>query len=367
MLFRQLYDAESSTYTYLLADPATREAVLLDPVIEQLERDAQVIQDLELRLLYTLDTHVHADHVTASSALRTRLGSRAVISERSATACADVLVKQGDFIRFGNLAVEVRETPGHTNGCVTYVLEDQTLAFTGDALLIRGCGRTDFQQGDARQLYESVRGQIFSLPDDTLVYPAHDYKGRTCSSVGEEKRLNPRLGQSRSLDEFVAIMAELELPYPKKIDLAVPANLRCGVLDTARAGSPSFETSWAPIQVSGAGVPELPPEWLAGHPSSVRVIDVREPEEYRGELGHVPGAELVPLASLEAAARAWPPGDPIVTVCRAGGRSAKAAAALADLGFAKVASLRGGMLAWSSAGLPTEYGSGRAAAMSRQG
>lgn len=367
MLFRQLYDAESSTYTYLLADPITREAVLIDPVIEQLERDRQIVQDLELRLLYTLDTHVHADHVTASGALRSRLGSSAVISERSATACADRLVKHGDFIRFGSAALEVRETPGHTNGCVTYVTEDHRLAFTGDALLIRGCGRTDFQQGDARKLYESVRGQVFSLPDDTLVYPAHDYKGRTCSSVGEEKRLNPRLGSSRSLAEFVAIMADLKLPYPKKIDLAVPANLRCGELDISRVESPSYDGSWGPIEVSGAGVPEITPEWVATHHGEVRIIDVREPEEYRGELGHVPGAELVPLSTLEAAARAWPAGDPIVTVCRSGGRSAKAAATLGGLGLAKVASLRGGMLAWSSAGLLTEYGSGRAAATSRQG
>jgi glyoxylase-like metal-dependent hydrolase (beta-lactamase superfamily II) len=197
MLFQQLFDAESSTYTYLLADPHSREAVLIDPVLDQVERDVALLFELGLTLRYTLETHVHADHVTSGGVLRRRLGSQTVVSANGGAACADVLVRHGDVIRFGAKALEVRETPGHTNGDITYVTADRAMAFTGDALLIRGCGRTDFQQGDARTLYASVREQIFTLPDTTLVYPGHDYKGRTVSTVGDERLHNPRLGGTR--------------------------------------------------------------------------------------------------------------------------------------------------------------------------
>lgn len=229
MLFRQLMDPETSTWTYLLADEETREAVLIDPVIEQVERDLTLLKELDLKLAWALDTHVHADHVTALGTLRERTGCRTGISARAGTAgCSDALLREGDRVSFGRYALEVLETPGHTDGCVTYVTADRAMVFTGDALLIRACGRTDFQQGDARTLYRSVRGKIFSLPDGAMVYPGHDYKGRTASTVGEEKRWNPRLGLARSEDEFVGIMANLKLAYPKKIDVALPANLQCG-------------------------------------------------------------------------------------------------------------------------------------------
>ncbi len=229
MLFRQLFDLATSTYTYLLADEETREAVIIDPVLEQVDRDAQLIQELGLRLVYALDTHVHADHVTGSGSLANRLGSKVVLGERSGVGYADLLVKDGDRVPFGRHHLEVRETPGHTDGCLTFVTDDRRMAFTGDALLIRGCGRTDFQQGNSRALYASVHEKIFSLPDTTLIYPGHDYKGRTCSSVGEEKRFNPRLGEGKGLDEFVEIMAGLHLAPPEQIAVAVPANLLCGV------------------------------------------------------------------------------------------------------------------------------------------
>jgi glyoxylase-like metal-dependent hydrolase (beta-lactamase superfamily II) len=229
MLFRQLFDATSSTYTYLLADEETREAVIIDPVLDRIERDARLVRELDLQLLYSLDTHVHADHVTGSGSLANRLGIRTVLSERAGVGCADVLVKDGDVVRFGLLALEVRQTPGHTDGCLTLVTGDRAMAFTGDALLIRGCGRTDFQQGDSRALYASVHEKIFSLPDATLVYPAHDYEGRCCSSVGEERRHNPRLGDGKTLAEFRAIMADLRLAPPRQIAVALPANLRGGV------------------------------------------------------------------------------------------------------------------------------------------
>src|SRR5688572_8469225 len=227
MLFRQLFDPETSTYTYLLADEESHEAVIIDPVHEQFERDVALIGELDLRLTAVLDTHVHADHVTAQGLLRQRFGAKSVMSERSGAVCADVLVKQGDRVAFGRHELEVRETPGHTSGCLTFVSHEPRMAFTGDALLIRGCGRTDFQSGDSRSLYRSVREQVFTLPDDTLIYPAHDYKGRTVTTVAEEKRHNPRLGMSRSLAEFTELMAALNLPYPRKMDASVPANLAC--------------------------------------------------------------------------------------------------------------------------------------------
>lgn len=239
MLFRQLFDPDTWTYTYLLADRETKDAVLIDPVREQVDRDAALIEELGLRLRYTLETHVHADHVTGGGILRQRLGSRTVVSRHGGASCADVLVDHGDVIRFGRHALEVRATPGHTDGCVTYVTSDRKMAFTGDALLIRGSGRTDFQQGDARKLYRSVYGQIFTLPDDTLLYPGHDYKGRTVTTVGEELALNARFA-GKSEDEFVAIMRALDLPKPRYIDEAVPANQRCGLDEAAMSETPTL-------------------------------------------------------------------------------------------------------------------------------
>lgn len=232
MIFRQLFEPSSSTYTYLLADEVTRRALLIDPVIEDVERYVKLLAELDLELEYTLETHVHADHVTAGAALRERLGSRTVVHRDGGAACADVLVRHGDHIRVGSIDLEVRETPGHTNGCVAYVGADRV--FTGDTLLIGGCGRTDFQEGDAGRLYDSVHRQILSLPPDTLVYPAHDYKGRTVSTVKEEMALNPRLGGGTTREAFIEIMANLKLAYPKQIDRAVPANLRCGREDAPR-------------------------------------------------------------------------------------------------------------------------------------
>jgi glyoxylase-like metal-dependent hydrolase (beta-lactamase superfamily II) len=226
VIFRQLFEPVSSTYTYLLADPATRRAVLIDPVVEEVETYAALLAELDLTLVYTLETHVHADHVTAGALLRERFGSRTVVHKDGGAACADVPVRHGDHIRVDGLDLEVRETPGHTDGCVAYVGADRV--FTGDTLLIGGCGRTDFQQGDAGRLYDSVHAQLFSLSPDTLVYPAHDYKGRTVSTIREEVASNARLGGGKSRDEFVAIMANLKLAYPKQIDRAVPANQQCG-------------------------------------------------------------------------------------------------------------------------------------------
>jgi glyoxylase-like metal-dependent hydrolase (beta-lactamase superfamily II) len=233
MILRSLFDPETSTWTYLLADPATHEAVLVDPVREHLERDLAHLGELELRLLYTLETHVHADHVTASGRLRERTGSRVVVGARTGVENADLALPDGAGVRFGSRWIEAVETPGHTSGCVTWLCREAGVAFTGDALLIRGCGCTDFQQGDARRLFRSVRERIFALPDDTRLFPGHDYRGFGVTTVAEEKRFNPRLGLARSEEEFVRIMGELKLAYPKRMDEAVPANLRSGLAPAA--------------------------------------------------------------------------------------------------------------------------------------
>lgn len=351
MLFRQLQDPRSSTYTYLLADETTREAVLIDPVFEQHVRDAALLAELGLTLTHTLETHVHADHVTSAWLFKQRLGSAIVVAEAGRAEGVDVPVRDGDVIAFGGEALTVRATPGHTSGCVTYVSRDQKMAFTGDALLIRGAGRTDFQQGDAAALYRSVHERIFTLPEGCAVYPGHDYQGRTASSVGEEREHNPRLGGARSLEDFVGYMDNLGLPHPKQLDVAVPANLRCGrpenVTDHVAA-----EAEWAPVVRSFAGVPQIAAEWVAEHLHAARLLDVREPGEFNGELGHLPGAELLPLGQLRARLGELPKDQPIVTVCRSGGRSAQAALILEGAGFSRVANLDGGMIRWHGLGLP---------------
>ncbi|MFT7579105.1 MAG: sulfur dioxygenase [Myxococcota bacterium] len=230
VIFRQLFDRESSTYTYLIADAWNHRAVLIDPVLGQIQRDIAVLSELGLTLSYVLDTHVHADHVTAAGTLRDMLGTETVVSEHGGAACADVQITDGATLQVGAIGIEVRATPGHTSGCLTYVVRHgtETVAFTGDALLVRGCGRTDFQEGDATTLYRSVRTRIFSLPDETRIYPGHDYRGHTVSTVAEEKAFNPRLNLGIKESEFVAIMDNLNLPTPRLMDVAVPANQACG-------------------------------------------------------------------------------------------------------------------------------------------
>ncbi|XP_022118491.1 persulfide dioxygenase ETHE1, mitochondrial isoform X2 [Pieris rapae] len=225
--FRQLFDHESSTYTYLLGDTTNKEAVLIDPVYEHAERDANLIKELGFKLVYAMNTHMHADHITGTGKLKSLLpGTKSVIGKGSG-AQADIYLKDGDVVHFGSHQLWAAATPGHTNGCFTYISHEQCMAFTGDALLIRGCGRTDFQEGSSETLYKSVHSRIFTLPDHFILYPAHDYKGLTSTTVGEEKKYNPRL--TKPLEEFVKIMENLNLPYPKKIDESLPANKVCGV------------------------------------------------------------------------------------------------------------------------------------------
>jgi len=234
MIFRQLFEPDSSTYTYLLGCPETGVAVLVDPVLETAERDLEAVRELELTLAWTVETHVHADHVTAAARLRSLSGCRIAFPAGEEIAGADAYLSELQGLEIGSLALRPLYTPGHTDHHHCYLAGARL--FTGDALLIDGCGRTDFQGGCAATLYRSVHDKIFTLPDETPVYPAHDYQGREVSSVGRERAANARLGGGRSQAEFVAIMAALDLPYPKKIDVAVPANRLCGALPEAGRG-----------------------------------------------------------------------------------------------------------------------------------
>ena len=227
MVFRQLFEPLSSTYTYLLGCEETGQAVLIDPVIVATERDLAAVNRLGLTLAYTLETHIHADHISAGLELKMKAGSKVAAPAYDRLPCADLGIEEGKSFQVGSIVLQPLHTPGHTDGHFAYLSADRV--FTGDALLIDGCGRTDFQNGDAGALYKSVREKLFPLPDDVLVYPAHDYKGRHVSSIAQERKRNPRLGEQRTLEEFRNIMANLNLPYPKFMDYAVPGNKRCGV------------------------------------------------------------------------------------------------------------------------------------------
>ncbi|PMB18733.1 MBL fold metallo-hydrolase [Fischerella thermalis] len=238
MLFRQLFDQSTWTYTYLIADLGTKEAVLVDPVIEQVERDLKLIHELGLTLRYCLETHIHADHVTGTGKLRSLTSCQGVVPENAHATCADRFIKDGEVLQVGDVQIQAIATPGHTDSHHAYLVNNDRV-LTGDALFIRGCGRTDFQSGNAGTMYDSVTQRLFTLPDQTLVYPGHDYRGHTVSTIGEEKRWNPRfverIGETSALRDrqsYIELMSSLNLPNPKKIMEAVPANERCGNVAT---------------------------------------------------------------------------------------------------------------------------------------
>lgn len=227
-MLRQLFDQQSCTYSYLLVDNSSRSAVLIDPVREQVQRDLAVIQELGANLVWILETHLHADHVTGAALLQEKTAAQTGVGSRSGIACASRHLLDGEILEFGSETIRVLETPGHTAGCLSFVWQDRV--FTGDALMIDACGRTDFQEGDAGQLYESLHSKLLTLPSETLIYPAHDYEGRQVSSIGEQRQRNPYL-QNLDKDFFITMMDELELPPPKNIQIAVPANKHCGKPD----------------------------------------------------------------------------------------------------------------------------------------
>ena len=354
MIFRQLFDQESSTYTYLLGDERSREAIIIDSVFEESRRDRALLEELGLRLVRTIDTHCHADHVTGAWLLKQHTGCEICVSADAGIEGADVYLKHRDRIPFGVRYLVARSTPGHTSGCMVYVLDDESTAFTGDTLLIRGCGRTDFQQGDARTIYRSIQMQILSLPEHTRLYPGHDYRGLMVTTVEEEKRFNPRFGGDNSEDDFILYMENLGLPHPKKIGIAVPANLRCGRPDNDVV--PEADPDWAPLTYTFGGIWQIGPDWLVDHLGEVQIMDVREVDEFDGPLGHIRGAKFIPLGELNGQAFEPETGIPIVTVCRSGARSAQATIILQRAGVSDVAHLTGGMLRWRSQGHPVVGG-----------
>ncbi len=349
MIFRQLFDPQSSTFTYLLGCDESREGVIIDPVFEQFSRDRALIEELDLSLKYVLDTHVHADHVTAAWLLQQRCGAAIVLSKRYEAVGVDLAVADGDILAFGTHHLVVRETPGHTSGCLTFITNDLKMAFTGDCLMIRGAGRTDFQSGDVHAMWHSIREIIFGLPLDCLVYPAHDYMGRSVSTIDEERRLNPRLGGDARVEDFEGYMNNLGLPHPKLLDLAVPANLKCGKPEGGVL--PEYDT-WAPINRTFAGVPEIQPEWVASHFAKLLILDVRGDAEFHGDLGHLRDAMLIPLDQLRARLAEIPADKPIVAVCQSGKRSAMATQILMAAGHKRVANIPGGMIHWMRLALP---------------
>ncbi len=341
IIFHQLFEAESSTYTYIIADQKTKEAAIIDPVIETVDRDLKLIEELGLHLIYILDTHIHADHITAAGEIRKRTKAKTAVSAMAQVNCVDIPLTDNQELKLGDKTIKAIATPGHTNTCMTYAFEN--MIFTGDVLLIRGCGRTDFQQGSSEKLFQSVQEKLFKLPDDTIIYPAHDYRGHTSSSIEQEKKYNPRLGLAKTKQEFIQIMSDLKLAHPKKIHEAIPANMSCG----ASKNSQTFKTKMI------SGIPEVSVEDVFAQASAVaakkvRLIDVRRPDEFNGELGHIEGAELVTLGEdlnqfLEKTDRS----EEIIFVCRSGGRSGQATIDSQNKGYKFTANMTGGMIQWN--------------------
>ena len=342
MIFRQLFDATSGTYSYLIASRRGAEALIIDPVLEKVDRYLQLMAELDLRLVKAVDTHLHADHITGLGALRDRTQCITVMGEQSGVDVVSMRVADGDVIRIEGLGLNVLYTPGHTDDSYSFLLDDRV--FTGDTLLIRGTGRTDFQNGDPRAQYDSIFNRLLRLPEDTLVYPAHDYKGDTVSTIGEEKRFNPRL-RVGSVDEYVALMNGLNLSNPKMMDVAVPANMRQGLAqaEIARRG-------WAVTARDALDFPTRP---------DVTLIDLREAAE-RARHGNIPGALHVPYPELQESigpggvlhGLADATGRRLVFFCAFGERSAMAVQAARDAGLATAVHIHGGIGAWKEAGGP---------------
>jgi sulfur dioxygenase len=342
MIFRQLFDAVSGTYTYLLASRRGGEALIIDPVLEKVDRYIQLVRELELKLVKAADTHLHADHVTGLGALRDRTQCVTVMGEQSKVDVVSMRLAEGDKLSIEGVALDVLYTPGHTDDSYCFKMADRV--FTGDTLLIRGTGRTDFQNGDPRAQFDSIFNKLLRLPDEIMIFPAHDYKGETVSTIGEERAFNPRL-QVKSVDEYVALMASLNLPNPKMMDVAVPANMRVGLAqeEIARRG-------WA-VSVDEAVS-------LVGR-GDVALVDLREPGE-RAKYGVIPGSLHAPYPDLAANVRsggmlnelARATGKRIVFYCAFGERSAMAVQAAQEAGLASARHIQGGMDAWRRAGGP---------------
>ncbi len=342
MIFRQLYDSVSGTYSYLIASRRGAEALIIDPVLEKVDRYIQLLGDLDLRLIKAVDTHLHADHITGLGALRDRTNCVTVMGERTKADVVSIRLADGEKLEIDGVALDAIYTPGHTDNSYSFVMRDRV--FTGDTLLIRGTGRTDFQNGDARAQYHSIFDRLLRLPEETLVYPAHDYKGDTVSTIGEEKRCNPRL-QVGSVEEYVALMNGLNLPNPKMMDIAVPANMRVGLAQEA-------------VAARGWSVSAAEAIAMRGRPD-VALIDLRERGE-RERHGVIPGSVHAPYQNLlEAIGKSGVlrqlAGDKrLVFYCAFGERSAMAVQAAHDAGLNSSRHLHGGIAAWKDAAGPIE-------------
>jgi glyoxylase-like metal-dependent hydrolase (beta-lactamase superfamily II)/rhodanese-related sulfurtransferase len=346
MIFRQLFDSVSGTYSYLLASRAGGEALLLDPVLEKVDRYCQLLRELDLKLVKAVDTHLHADHVTGLGELRDRTQCVTIMGEQSKADVVAMRVSDGDKVTIEGLALDVMYTPGHTDDSYSYRMADRV--FTGDTLLIRGTGRTDFQNGSAKAQYDSIFNRLLKLPDDTMVFPAHDYKGDTVSTIGEEKRYNPRL-QVRSVEEYVELMGNLKLPNPKLMDVVIPANMHVGLHQDTLAKE---------------GLALRPRDAIArlGQPD-ILLVDLREQSE-RAKHGTLEGALHAPYPSIGESLRpggmlrevAAATGRRIVFFCAFGERSAMAVKAAKDAGLANTMHLEGGIDAWKKAGGPVVAG-----------
>lgn len=360
MFFKQLFDPTSSTYTYLIADDETHEAVLIDPVIEQLERDLKLVREHGLTLKYVLETHVHADHITASLALKQATGAQTAVSNDCNAQGYDRMLEDGNVILFGREEILVIATPGHTSGSVSYLWRDRVL--TGDTLLIGGCGRTDFQNGSAEALWSSITEKLFRLDDQVLVYPGHDYKGRRVSSIGEEKQFNARLA-GKSRDEFIAIMNNLNLPMPSRIHEAVPANLAGGAGLAKSDGARMQVASDAAAPLRSVSAQQLAALTASG---KLHILDVRTPGEFASL--RIAGALNVPFERLDPAALLAQFGSDtqLYCVCQTGTRSQLAADRLRAVGFTNVVHVDGGTNAWTSADLPIVRGERSVISLERQ-
>jgi len=325
-------------------DQKSREALIIDPVLETAERDLKLIEELGAQLKYIFDTHVHADHVTAAGELRKHTGAKSCVAEVSDVDCADVKLKDGDQIKLGEITLSVLETPGHTNGCLSLYSSALGVVFTGDSLMIRGNGRTDFQQGSSKKLFESIQQKLFTLPDATILFPGHDYRGYTSSTIGEEKKYNPRIAASTTFESFSRTMDELKLAPPRHIHSAVPANLACG--------KPVNSLVFGPQIVDG--IPEITPQILKEEISKSFYIDIRNPDEWIGEYGYIPGAKRVTMGpELDNYMKTLDKNKEIVLVCRSGGRSGRMTSIFQQLGFKHVINLQGGMISWCRLGYET--------------
>jgi sulfur dioxygenase len=349
LIFRQLFDQTSGSYTYLLADTESRQAVYIDTVFEQHQRDHSLLRELNLDLVACLETHCHADHVTGAWLLKNSVGCKIIASAASGISELDEEATTERPIDFGKRSLSVVATPGHTDGCVSYVLDDKSMVFTGDALLIRGCGRTDFQQGSASRLFHSIKDHLFALPDNCIVYPAHDYSGRTASTIGEEKKLNPRIGGEANETDFVGYMEAMLLPHPKKLDIAVPANLKAG---RPEADEMPKRPDWAPVTTTYGGILEVSPQWVAANLDKVQVLDVRSLAELKEDSNKIEGALSIPINELKDRSDEVTEEKPVMTLCRSGKRSELAFKMLREAGLEKVANINGGLLRWQAEGLP---------------